>query len=546
MPDYDAIVIGAGAAGGIVACLLAEAGKQVLLLERGPNLATEQIGRDHLRNQRLSQYGHNAGPDGDGHPRVATGLFGERYLVRPYEGGYQNNAACVGGGTRVYGAQAWRFMEEDFRMASLYGVPEGSSLADWPLSYSDLEPYYERAEWELGVCGDSGTLAPPVPRRKSYPMPPMPLTRSGQVLARGAQALGWKTCIPPLLINSVPYNGRPACVQCQHCVGFGCPSDSKNGTHNTLLPRALATGLCTLKTHAVAERIETDGRGNVTGVSYILEENGRLERHTATAKRVVVSAGAIESARLLLLSASPHHPNGLGNRYDLVGRNLQGHYYPGALGLMEEPVYDGIGPGVCIATCQFNHHNPGIIGGGMLANEFIKLPIIFWKSALPPDLPRRGLENKRWMRENYRRTLHVMGPVHEIPNPNCRVTLDPDVRDRYGLPVARLEGVAHTETVRTAHYMWGRAKEWLLASGAIKVWGDPPGYHLSAGQHQAGTCRMGHDPKTSVTDPWGRVHDFDNLFIIDASLHVTNGGFNPVLTIMALAYRCGEYLVRSF
>lgn len=546
MPDYDAIVVGAGAAGTIVACLLAEAGKHVLLLERGRHLTNADVGRDHLRNQRLSLYGHNAGPDIEGNPRVATGLFGERYLVRPHEGGYQNNAACVGSGTLVYGGQAWRFMEEDFRMASLYGVPEGSSLADWPISYADLEPYYERAEWEIGVCGDAESNRFQAPRKRGYPMPPVPPTRSGEVLARGAKTLGWNTFTPPLLINSVPYQGRPACVQCQHCVGFACPSNSKNGTQNTLLPRALATGLCTLQANAMAARVETDNRGNIFGISYFLEENGHIELVRATARFVVLSAGAIETARLLLLSSSRHHPNGLGNRYNLVGRNLQGHYYPGAFGLMEEPVYDGIGPGVSIATCQFNHHNPGIIGGGMLANEYIKLPIIFWKNALPPDLPRRGLENKRWMRENYRRTLHVMGPVHEIPSPQCRVTLDNEVRDRFGLPVARFEGIAHPETVKTAHFMWGCAREWLLASGAMKVWGPPPGYYLSAGQHQAGTCRMGHDPKTSVTDPWGRVHDFDNLLVVDGSLHVTNGGFNPVLTIMALAYRCGEYLARTF
>ena len=130
--------------------MLVEAGKKVLLLERGRQLTYEDVGRDHLRNQRLSQYGHNAGPDIDSHPRTRD----DAQIIRPHEGGYQNNAACVGSGTRVYGAQAWRFMPQDFQMATTYGVPEGSSLADWPITYADLEPYYERAEWEIGVCGD--------------------------------------------------------------------------------------------------------------------------------------------------------------------------------------------------------------------------------------------------------------------------------------------------------------------------------------------------------------------------------------------------------
>jgi choline dehydrogenase-like flavoprotein len=137
----DAVVVGTGAAGGIVACVLAEAGRHVLLLERGPALGFEDVGRDHLRNQRLSLYGHNAGPAIEGNPRVFVSASGREQVVRPHEPGYHNNAACVGGGTRVYGAQAWRFMPEDFRMATTYGVPEGSSLADWPITYDDLEPF---------------------------------------------------------------------------------------------------------------------------------------------------------------------------------------------------------------------------------------------------------------------------------------------------------------------------------------------------------------------------------------------------------------------
>ncbi len=142
---YDVIIVGAGAGGGVAAGVLAEAGKNVLLIERGREMSFEDVGRDHLRNQRLSQYGHNVGPDVDGNPRTLE----DGRVVRPHESGYQNNAAAVGSGTRVYGAQAWRFMPQDFRMASIYGVPEGSSLADWPITYEDVEPFYERVEWEM-------------------------------------------------------------------------------------------------------------------------------------------------------------------------------------------------------------------------------------------------------------------------------------------------------------------------------------------------------------------------------------------------------------
>ena len=189
-PTYDAIIIGAGAGGGVAAGLLAEAGKRVLLLERGRQLSFAEVGRDHLRNQRLPQYGYNAGPDPVGNPRVAVSPEGRAVTVNPIEGGYQANAACVGSGTRVYGAQAWRFLPDDFRMASKYGVPPGSSLADWPITYDDLAPDYERAEWELGVSGDEATAGKNRPRHRPYPMPPLPLNTQGRALRAGAKALG--------------------------------------------------------------------------------------------------------------------------------------------------------------------------------------------------------------------------------------------------------------------------------------------------------------------------------------------------------------------
>jgi len=544
MKHYDAVIIGTGAGGGTVAALLAEAGKHILVLERGRALSFTEVGRDNLRNQRISLYGHNAGPDIEGNPRVAVSPNGHPQTIKPHEGGYQNNAATVGGGTRVYLGQAWRFLEKDFRMASEYGVPEGSSLADWPLTYADLEPYYDRAEWEVGVSGNGEANVHQAPRKRGYPMPAQSPPLQSRKLQDGAKTLGWNTFPIPFLINTVPYNGREACIRCNHCVGFACPTDAKNGSQNTMLPRALATGNCELITSAMTERIETDSRGNVVGITYITEEDGTPRRETVRAKSVVVSAGATESARLLLNSATTMHPRGLGNSFDHVGRNLQGHYYPNTYALMEEDIYDGQGPGAHLATCQFSHGNPGVIGGGMLADELTTLPIIVWKNCLPPDVPKWGIENKRWMRENYRKLLRVMGPVQDIPSPEGRVTLDSSVRDKYGIPVVRVSGTTHSETVKTARFMWEKSREWVKATGAVKIWGNPPGLFLSGGQHQAGTCRMGREPETSVTDQYGRVHAHDNLFVVDTSLHVTNGGFNPVLTVFALAFRCAEHIAK--
>jgi len=540
--NFDVIIIGAGAAGGTTAALLAEAGLRVLLLERGKKVVWPNVSRDHLRNQRFARYGHNAGPEIDGNPRVFVDPMGNERVVRPFEGAYSNNAAAVGGGTLVYGAQAWRFMPQDFRMASTYGVPSGSSLADWPISYQDLEPDYEKAEWQIGVSGDNAGSASP--RRRDYPMPPLPDTIQRRMLREAAGQLGWSSLCPPMAINSTLYNGRPPCAKCGSCVGFACPSNSKNGTQNTMIPRALKTGVCTLISEAMAHRIDTDDRGKVIGVTFFTSESGAPQRISARSRFVVVSCGAIESARLLLNSASSHHPRGLGNESDHVGRHLQGHYYPGATGFFAEKTYDGDGPGVSIATCQFNHGNPGVIGGAMLANEFVKLPIHFWHTSWPPNVPRWGLEAKHFMRDNYGRTIHIQGPVQEIPSPESRVTIDPKVRDRWDIPVVRLSGTAHPETVRTALFMRDKAEQWMRSAGAVHIHSGGVGLYLSGGQHQAGTCRMGNDPKNSVTDSWGRVHAHDNLFVIDGSLHVTNGGFNPVLTIYALAFRCAQGMIQ--
>ena len=535
--QYDSIVVGAGAGGLIAAAILAESGREVLVLERGGTLDYATGGhRDHLRNQRLSAFGHNAGPDIDGNPRVVEGAEGAR-TVRPHEPGYQNNAAVVGGGTVVHGGQAWRFLPKDFRMASTYGVPEGSSLVDWPFDYAELAPWYARAEDEIGVAGDSAGAARAWPRDEPYPMPPMPRGAAGMMLAKGAETLGIDTLSPPLSINSVDRAGRAACIGCGSCVGFPCPSDAKAGTQNTMLPRALATGRCTLVTHAMVEKVTTDGAGRVTGVSLTVDTPEGLVRHTPRAREVVLAAGAIETARLLLLSASPREPAGLGNAHDQVGRHLQGHSSNRLFGLFDEDVGKDRGPGVTIATTNWNHGNPDVIGGGMIADDFIVLPVIYWKQMLPPDLRRWGQEAKDHMRRNYRRLIMLWSPVHEIPNPESRVRLDPDVRDRFGLPVARLSGGTHGETLRTAAFMHDRGLDWLQAAGAVQTWGYLARAGLSAGQHQAGTARMGSEPGTSVTDPDGRVWGHDNLWVADASLHPTNGGFNPVLTIFALAFR---------
>jgi choline dehydrogenase-like flavoprotein len=538
----NAVIVGAGAAGPVIARELTSAGMTVVLLERGRFYTAWDCRKDDLRNQRTSVLGNAFGPDDEGNARVLVDLKGRERIVEPSGPGYNNNAACVGGGTLSYGAMAWRYHPKDFRMKSTYGALAGSTLEDWPVSYDDLEPFYERAEWEIGVSGDDSNNPFKGARKTPLPMPPLPPTKEHVLLEAAARRRGWHPFHIPMLRNSVPRGGRPACMRCRWCVGFACEVDAKCGTQNTVLRTALATKLLELRTACMTREVLVDGRGRATGVAYF-DAEGRLNEQPADV--VVVSAGAIESARLLLNSKSSVYPAGIGNRYDWVGRNLQGHTYTGAYGLFKEDTYDDLGPGAGVAICDFNHGNPGLRGGAMLANEFIRLPV-HMMTTMPPSVPRWGAAHKEYMRSFYRRCVAVQGPTQEMPVFDARVTLDPKVTDARGIPVARMSGGRHPHTIEIANAMAVRAEDWLKEAGAMRTWLKTAGPGLSGGQHQAGTCRMGRDPQSSVVDSYGRVHEAPNIFVMDASVHVTNGGFNPVLTIMALAYRSGAHIAREW
>ena len=542
LKHVNAVIVGAGAGGGVVAKELAAAGLSVVLLERGRWYSAADCRKDDLFNQRTQVLGAKFGPDEERDPRVLVDENGRESVVRPSDGGYSNNAACVGGGTFSYGAMAWRFMEKDFHMRSTYGAVEGSTLDDWPISYGDLEPYYEKAEWEMGVSGDDSGNPFKAPRRKLLPMPPLAPNKEYQVLQPAARRLGLHPFDIPMLRNTVPYNGRRACMRCRWCVGFACELSARTGTHNTLIPAALATGNCELRTGCMTREILLDGRGRATGVAYF-DANDRLQEQPADL--VIACGGAIESARLLLNSKHRLFPDGLGNRNGWVGRNLQSHSYSGANGLFEFDTYDDLGPGASIAICDYNHGNAGLVGGALLANEFIRLPYQFM-TLTPPWISRWGAEHKEFVRTAFRRTVVVMGPVQEMPLFDARVQLDPKVKDYWGIPVARLSGTKHPHTIEVGRFIAGKAEAWLKEAGAVQTWKRVPSKALSGGQHQAGTCRMGRDPKTSVVDANCRIHDVDNVYVIDGSVHPTNGGFNPALTILANAYRASAVLLQTW
>jgi choline dehydrogenase-like flavoprotein len=538
----NAIVVGAGAGGGVVAKELSIAGLSVVLFERGGWASFDDTDTDELRSQRTTVLGNAYGPDDKRYRRVIVNDDGNSRIVLPSEGSYNNIAACVGSGTVSYGAMAWRFMQEDFKLKTIYGHVEGSTIDDWPITYEDLEPCYEKAEWEIGVSGDASQNPFGAPRKKPYPMPPFSHNKEAQTMYDAAKRLGYHPFPIPMLRNSIPYGGRPACIRMRTCCGFACPVNAKCGTHNTVIPVAIKSGNCVLRINSVVSEINVGEQGKITGVTYFDTEN---KKQTQTADLVIIAGSATETPRLLLNSKSKFFPNGIGNENDWVGRNFQGHAYTGAYGIFEEEIYDDLGPGASVAICDFNHHNPGIVGGGVLCNEFHRLPFLF-SGIRPPGLKRWGIEHKTFQRLNFKRLGQAVGPYQEIPSFESRVSVDPAVKDFWGIPVVKFSGSRHPQDVEGCKLMSAKAELWLKESGAIQTWQSVGGKGLSGGQHQAGTCRMGNDPKTSVTDKYGRIHATPNLFVADGSLNVNNGGFNPVLTIMALGYRVGGYIASEW
>ena len=392
----DAVIVGAGAAGPIVARQLTAAGWRVVLLERGPWYTPWDCRKDDLRNQRNSTLGNAFGPDDEGHPRVVVDLDGTTRIVAPSEPGYSNNAACVGGGTLSYGAMAWRYHPYDFRMARNTACRRAPRWPTGPSPMTTWSPTTSRRNGSWASPATTRITPSKAPRRKPLPMPPVsPQGREHEILDKAARRLGLHPFHIPMLRNSVPYNGRPACMRCRWCVGFACEVDAKNGSQNTVLPTALATGLLELRTECTVQDIVFDEHGRASGVRYFDRGGGGWEQ---PARVVISSCGAIESARLLLNSSNSLFPHGLGNRYDWVGRNLQGHTYTGALGVFDEILYDDLGPGASIAVSDYNHGNPGLRGGGALCNEFVRLPYQF-VGMRAPDVPRWGQAYKDWMRQ---------------------------------------------------------------------------------------------------------------------------------------------------
>lgn len=527
--EYDVIVVGAGAGGGVAASELAAKGAHVLLVERARPMRAAELRSNHLQGKRMQAYDPTAGA-GAGNDRILELPDGSTTTLRgDGDGGaYGLVAMTLGGGTRVWQGMSWRFYDEDFAMATTYGIPEGSTLIDWPIGYADLAPYYDRVEWELGVSGDAESdVSRRTPRSMPYPMPALPSDAVRVALSGAASTLGWKASPIPFAINSVPRDGRASCVGCGQCVGHACPVNAKNGTQNTFIPRALATGRCDLLMSAQVTAILHNGRGVASGVRLSVSGADGVQERVIHARKIVISAGAVETPRLILAS-------GIGNEW--VGRNHHTHGVAVATAL-DGPRFEARrGPGHSVATVDWVHRDRLAWGGGVIFDAPAMFPYTKAVVGRTAAGHRWGLEHKRWMRDTGA-LLGTMSMVQEIPDGSSRVSIDSRVRDRNGMPVARLRGDAHPATREAVDFMRDRCTEWLAASGGEDIVSN--GFYVSpqGAEHSAGTARMANDPADGACGPDGRLFGTTNVFVADASLHPTNGGFNPGLTVLANAMR---------
>lgn len=534
--EVDFVIIGSGAAGGVLAKELSTNGFRVVVLEQGPYLTEADF--THNEVEVLSQYQLT------NHPKRQPTTFRKT----PEEKAKRHRAyvygRMVGGSTVHFTANYWRFHEIDFVERSKVGVVPGSGLADWPVTYADLEPYYTKVEWEIGVSGLAGASPFDPPRSKPYPMPPLPVKSGGVIFERAARKLGWHPFPAPMAILSQPRPGRNACVNCGFCESFGCEVGAKSSTLATVIRMAEKTGRCEIRPNCYVHRIETGANGRVIGAAYFDQER---TVHLQKAKAVVVCANGAETPRLLLLSANKQFPNGLANSSGLVGKYLMMNSGPSGAGVFEHPLNDYKGFAVSRILHDFyelDHLKVGFCGGGGLDARFDLAPISFALSGggyhtLPPGTPPWGKEFKATLANNYTRTVEIVAHGTSLPVENNSFSLDPDLKDAWGLPALRMTYKDHPDDLKLGAFFRARILELLDATDAKQKWADPVEEQDFA-YHLLGTCRMGNDAKSSVVNADHRTHDIKNLFLCDGSSLVTSGRGQPTHTISALAYRAAD------
>ncbi len=530
----DFVVIGSGPAGGSVARELTRAGFDVVMLEQGKAFGPDDMEHDELGALANGRWTN----DPVTQPQTFRSTPGAKATLRPYV----QYAKAVGGTTFHFTGNYWRFRPIDFNEFSKRGGVPGAALADWPITYEELEPYYTAVEWAIGVSGEVSNAPGEPARSKPFPMPPLNVHGPGVLLEAGCKKLGWSSKAAPMAILSREYNGRQPCHNCGFCLAFPCEWGAKSGANYTMVPEALRSGRCELRTHSYVRKIETDNSGRVTGVIYFDKDKHEIVQR---AKAVVLCANGAETPRLLLMSKSNRFPHGLANSSGVVGTHFM--FNGGALsnGEFEHEIHAHKGPVVTRITHELYELDPtlNLIGGG--GYDFrISVPALFRTMEMPSTGPQWGSAFKQRMRSWFLNSLSSYGHTTSLPVATNSVSLDPLLKDAWGLPAMRVTFKEHEHDLRLYKYFQERGRELLTAAGALRIHDVPIRDDPGSTVHLLGTCRMGNDPKSSVVDKFHRAHDVPNLFIVDGSSFVTSGRGQPTLTIQALAFRAADHIAQ--
>ncbi|MET0241657.1 MAG: GMC family oxidoreductase N-terminal domain-containing protein, partial [Sphingobium sp.] len=451
----DFIVVGSGAAGGIMARELAQAGNSVVIMEQGPRMEPWEFEHDELKYRNLSGITNNPATNPQTFRRDA-----DRKAERAPGRNPLTYARVVGGSSTHFNANFWRLHEIDFIEGSRLGSIEGASLVDWPITYAELEPYYTKVEWEVGVSGLAGASPFDPPRSKPYPMPPLPVKSSGVLFERGARKLGLHPFPAPMAINSVVYKNRPPCLQCGLCGGFACEVAAKSSSVWTVIPEAEATGRCEVRSESYVFRIGMNNAGRATGVHYYDKDK---KEQFQNARAVVVCANGAETPKLLLNSATPAFSDGLANSSGKVGRYLMFNKGGGAAARFEHPLNEYKGANVTRILHDFYDSDPkrGFYGGGGF--DARSGGPLTWGQSVPEGTPTWGPGFKEYL-ESYTYWMNCSGHGTSLAQETNRVDIDPELKDDWGVPAIRVTYKDHPDDVKHAAWQADRAVEIMDAA----------------------------------------------------------------------------------
>jgi choline dehydrogenase-like flavoprotein len=501
------VVIGTGAGGGVLANELAQRGVSVVALEAGGRYLPE----DYI-NDEWESFGQLAWLD----PRTTSGDW---RVARDFSGLPAWIVKAVGGTTTHWAGASLRFQDHEWKAKTTYGDVQGANLLDWPIDAEEMAPWYDLAEKKLGVTRTNGIAG--LPGNNNY-----------KVFEAGAKALGYtEVSTGRMAINSSDYDGRLACQQTGFCFQ-GCKWGAKWSAAYTDIPRGEATGNLEVREKAHVLRIEHGADGKVNGVVYA-DADG--VEHKQMARAVCVAGNSFESPRMLLNSATSMYPDGLANSSGQVGRNYMRHMTGSVYATFDKPVRMWRGTTMAGIIQDEARHDPsrGFVGGYELETLALGLP--FMAAFLDPGSWGREFTTALDSYENMA-GMWIVG--EDMPQETNRVTLNHDVKDQFGMPVANVHFDDHPNDIAMRNHAYKQGIAVYEAVGATRTFPTPP----YPSTHNLGTNRMSENPRDGVVNKWGRTHDIENLFVSDGSQFTTGAAENPTLTIVALAIRQADHI----